>query len=72
MLKQFPLQLGEAEAAASCFDIVNLDIINGGPRYCYNLTVSVSFRVSLLFARRPGQRNRHVSLETLVHTNYPT
>ena len=36
MLKQFPLQLGKAVEAASRFDICNLDIINGGPRYCYN------------------------------------
>ena len=30
MLKKFPLQLGEA-GAASCFDVLNLDIINEGP-----------------------------------------
>ena len=29
MLKQFPLQLVGA-GAASCFDMLNLDIINGG------------------------------------------
>ena len=33
-------------------DILNFDIINGGSRCCYNLTVSASFRVSLLFAWR--------------------
>ena len=52
MLKQFLLQLGEAAAAASRFDILNLDIIDGGPGYCYNLTVRVSFRLSSLFAWR--------------------
>ena len=48
MLKQFPLQLGEA-GAASWFDVLNLDITYGGSRHCYTLTVSASFRVSLLF-----------------------
>ena len=52
MLKHFPLKLGEAAAAASWFDILNLDIIIGDPRYCYNLTVSASFQVSLLCAWR--------------------
>ena len=70
MLNQFPLQLDEA-GAASCFDILNLDIINGGSRYCYNLTVSASFRVSLLFAwRRLGQGQETCKQsETLVRIN---
>ena len=70
MLKQFLLQLGEA----SCFDILNLDIINGGTRYCYKLSVTASFRVSLLFAWRrlcQGQGTRAQS-ETLVYINSPT
>ena len=36
MLKQFPLQLGEA-GAASWFDVLILDIINEGLHFCYNL-----------------------------------
>ena len=51
ILKQFPLQLGEA-GAASKLDILDLDIIKGGPRYCYSLTVSALFQVKLLFAWR--------------------
>ena len=49
MLKPFPFQLGEADAV-SWFDILHLNIINGGLCYCYNLTTNASFRVSLLFA----------------------
>ena len=73
MLKQLTLQLVEADAA-SYFDIFDLDIINGGPRYCYKLTVSASFRVNLLFAWRrlcQGQGTCTQS-ETLVHINSPT
>ena len=40
MLRQFPLQLGKAVAAARLFDIFKFDVINGGSCYCYNLTVS--------------------------------
>ena len=61
MLKQFPLQLGKAAAASSSFDILNLDIIIGGSRYCYNLTESALFRISLLSAWRrlyQGQETR--------------
>ena len=74
MLKQFPLQLSEAVAAASSFDVLNLDILDGGPRYCYNSTVSALFWVSLLFAWRrlcQGQGTCTQS-ETLVHINSPT
>ena len=74
MLKRFPLQLGEASAAARRFDVLNIDIINGSPRYCYNLTVSASFPVSLLFAWRrlcQGQ-GTCTPRETLVHINLPT
>ena len=73
MLKQFPLQLGEAGAASS-FDILNLDIINGGPRICYNLTVGASFRVSLLFAWQRLCRGQGTCTqsETLVDINSPT
>ena len=73
MLKQFPLPLGEAGAASS-FDVLNLDIMNGGSRYCYDLTVSALFQVSLLFAWRrlcQGQGTCTQS-ETLVHINLPT
>ena len=31
MLKQFPLQLDKVVAAASSFDVLNLDIIDKGP-----------------------------------------
>ena len=74
MLKQFILQLRKAVAAASRFDVLNLDIIDGDSRYCYRLTASASFRVSLLFACRrlcQGQGTRTQS-ETLVHSNSPT
>ena len=43
MLKQFSLQLGKGVVAASWFDVLNLDIIDGGSRYCYNSTVSAWF-----------------------------
>ena len=74
MLKQFPLQLGEAVTAASRFDDLNLDIINGDSRYCYNLTVSTLFRVSLLLAWRSlCQCQGTCTLsEGLVHINLPT
>ena len=74
MLKQFPLQLGEAATAASWFDILNLDINNRDPHYCYNLTVSASFRISLLFAwRRLCQRQGTcMQSEMLVYINSPT
>ena len=74
MLKQFSLQLGEAVVAASWFDVLNLDIIDGGSRYCYNLTENVSFRVSLLLAWRrlcQGQGTCSQS-ETLVYITSPT
>ena len=56
----------------SWFDILNLDIIDRGSSYCYNLTVSALFRVSLLFAWRrlcQGQGTCTQS-ETLVHINW--
>ena len=72
MLKQFPLQLDETATTPSSFDILNLYIINGGPRYCYNLTVSVSFRVSLFFAWQRLWQETCKQSETFVHINSPT
>ena len=71
MLKKFCLQLGKAGVAASSFDILNLDIINGGPLYCYSLTVSASFRFSSIFAWRRLCQSQITCTqsETLVHIN---
>ena len=69
MLKQFPLQLGVADLM-----FLNSTLLMGGPRYCYNSTVSASFRISLLFAWRhlcQGQ-GACTQSETLVHINSPT
>ena len=74
MLKQFPLQLREAVTAARRFDVLNLDILMGEPRYCYNSTVSASFRISLLYAwQRLCQSQRTCTQsKTLVDINLPT
>ena len=55
MLKPFPLQLSEADAAV-WFNILSLIITNG--HYCNDLTVGASLRVTLFFPAaympRPG------------------
>ena len=74
MFKQFLLQSGKADAAASYFDIINLDIINDGTRYCNNLTVSALFRVGLLFAWRRLCQGQGTCTQSkmLVHINLPS
>ena len=72
MLKQFPFQLGEA-GVASCFDILNLDITNGGPAIAITLTMSALFRASLLFnwLRLCQEQATCKQSQALAHSNSP-
>ena len=60
MLEEFPLQLGE-DNAASIFDILNHDIFNGGPAIAkLNCECSISGQFTLCMAAfMPGPRNMH-------------
>ena len=67
MLKQFPLQLGEA-GAASCCDILNLNIISGGPDLNYECFVLDWFTFCMAaFIPRPSNTRAVISV-----TNSPT
>ena len=73
MLTQFILQVGEADAVCG-FNGLNLDIVNGAPCYCNNLTVSASFWVSLLFSWMPLCQDQATCAQSqgLTHKNSPT